>query len=1177
MFNLNSKIMKFKLLDKLIMLSKHSVKGIILQCLLLNAIWAADLNAQEVKSVTDVRIDLNVKNASLSELFQFIEKNTNFYFSFSSEDISKDFSYTNSKKKVSVREVLLDVSEQAELKFKQVNRNIIVQKNSSGSNETPSMEIVIQGITITGKVTSMEDNSGLPGANVIVKGTSAGTVTDIDGNYAIEVPDQAATLVFSSVGFITEEILVGNQSVISITMSPDITALDEIVVVGYGEQKKVTVTGAVVDVKGDELVKSPAIDMTNSLAGRMPGVVAIQSGGEPGYDGSDIKIRGTNTIGNSNPLVVIDGIPDRDGGFGRLSPQDIESISVLKDASAAIYGARAANGAIIVTTKRGSSGKPTVNFDMNFGWAQPVRYPEMSNAGEYARIMNQLPIYNSIPVNEWEAAWQSISTTGVYNSPTPGVTSLSANYHPDDIAKHESGVDQWGYPDTDWFGDAFKTWAPQSRYNFTLSGGAPKVKYFASLGYIYQDAIYKNSATYYKQYNARINLDADINDYIKLNLGVMARREDRNFPTEGRGAIFRMLMRGRPVEPQVWPNGLPGPDIENGQNPYVVTTNQTGYVSDPTDYLQSNGSLIISQPWIEGLKLTLSASADYNNRFTKTWQTPWTLYSWDKITYEDDGVTPKLTGAVKSNFTEPRLREAYDHKLNTNLTAMINYDRTFGNDHTLGILAGVTKEQFTGNNFNAFRRYYISSAVDQLFAGGTEQQNTGGSAYDRARMGYYGRVQYNYKEKYLAEFIWRYDGSYMFPEDSRFGFFPGFMAGWNISNEDWFSVSGVDYLKLRASYGQMGNDQVFYDNELQEFAYLSVYDFGEYPINGIVEKTLYENLLANPNFTWEKANNYNIGLDATLFGGIFDVTLEYFQNIRTNMLLPPFGSIPASSGIKDVLPPQNFGEMRNAGYEFNFVYNHNGSAWRWNAGINGGYAKNEVIFMDETPGIPEWQKQEGKPYQAFLVYESDGVFLNQQEIDAEELDYSNVTSRLLPGDMKLKDVDGNGIIDADDRVRQDYNLQPTFNFGANFNLQYKGFDFTLLLQGATGAKMRVMTESGDIGNYLKYSHDNRWSIENPSSEHPRLASRNDRWYTQGTFENTYFLFSKDYIRLKNIELGYTIPMPNQQVLQRVRIYVNALNLVTWDKLKVFDPESNDTAGNYYPQSRVINTGLSVTF
>ncbi len=1167
--------MKFKLLDKLIMLSKHSVKGIILQCLLLNAIWAADLNAQEIRSVNDVRIDLNVKNASLSELFQIIEKNTNFYFSFSSEDISNDFTYTNSKRKVSVRDVLLDVSQQADLKFKQVNRNIIVQKNGNNLNQPPKVEVVIQGITITGKVTSSEDKSGLPGANVIVQGTSTGTVTDIEGNYTIEVPDANAVLVFSSVGFVTQELAVGNQTVIDIVLSADVTALDEIVVVGYGEQKKVTVTGAVVDVKGDELVKSPAVDMTNSLAGRLPGVITIQNGGEPGYDGAEIKIRGTNTLGNTSPLIVIDGIPDRDGGFGRLSPQDIESISVLKDASAAIYGARAANGAIIITTKRGAEGKPTVNLDLNFGWSQPTLVPEMSNAVEYANIMNEQTIFNQLRSNpdEWAAAWQAISTNGMYTA-NDG-SEVFARYSPEAIALHASGEDPWGYPDTDWFGDAFKTWAPQQRYNLSINGGGPKVKYFASMGYLFQDAIYNNSATFFKQYNARLNLDAEINDYIKVDLGLMVRREDRNFPTEGAGGIFRMLMRGRPVEPEVWPTGEPGPDIENGQNPYVITTNATGYEKNPNDYLQANGSITFSQPWVDGLKLRLSGAIDNRHETWKRWQTPWELYY---MTGRNPDGTGILEPAIRSNFTDPRLTQGYENELNTNLTAILTYDKTFGADHTLNFLAGVTRENFDGNFFSAFRRNYLSTAVDQLFVGGVDLMNTSGSAYERARLGYYGRLQYNYKEKYLAEFIWRYDGSYMFPEDGRFGFFPGLLLGWNITNEDWFNVSSIDYLKLRASYGQMGNDQVYYNNQLQEYAYLDTYNFGEYPINSSIVKTLYETVLANPDFTWERANNYNIGLDGTLFGGRFDFTLEYFMNKRDQILIQETGSTPESTGIANKLPPVNKGKVDNSGFEFNFQYNHSGNELRWNAGINGGYAKNKVVFMDEVSGAPPYQWQTGMPLNAYLVYESDGAFKDQQEIDANTIDYSEVTPTLIPGDMKFVDVNGDGKIDADDRRRQNFNDEPTFMYGATFNAQWKNFDFSLLFQGAAGAQIRIVTESGDIGNYLKYSNDNRWSINNPSGEHPRLATRGDTYYTGGSYgNNTYFLFNKNYLRLKNIELGYNIPITNKQFIQGVRVYVNALNLLTFQKYHIYDPELESGNGQRYPNSRVLNTGLTVTF
>lgn len=1032
---------------------------------------------------------------------------------------------------------------------------------------------------VKGKV-SDDKGQGLPGVSILVKGTNVGSVSDGNGDYSVAA-GKNATLVFTYIGYSAQEVAVGGRSVIDVSLAEDTKTLGEVVVVGYGTQKKVTVTGAVVQVQGEKLIKSPAVDISNSLAGRLPGLVVIQTSGEPGNDGAKISIRGTNTLGNSSPLVVIDGIPDRDGGLGRLSPRDIESVSVLKDASAAIYGARAANGAILVTTKRGKAGKPMITYDFNQGFSQPARVPEMANASEYAKIMNELPIYKSIPSGEWGAAWSAIQSTGVYKSPTSGVSSLSANFSPEAVKGYASGNNPWLYPDTDWFGDAFKTWSPQARHNLQMSGGTEAVRYMASLGYVNQDAYYKNSATSYQQYSFRTNIDAKVNKYINTNVGIMVRREARRYPTEDAGAIFRMLMRGRPTEPEVWPNGKPGPDIENGQNPYVITTDATGYRDAPTDYIQANGGINITNPWVEGLKLTLSAAVDKTNGSIKTWQTPWSLYYWDKKTFEADGVTPKLEGAIRSNFKDPRLKQEYRSVLNTNLSAALTYDKKIGANNNISALVGVTKEYFEGSNFSAFRRNYISPAIDQIFAGGSLQQNTEGSAYNRARLGYYGRLQYNYKEKYLVEGIYRYDGSYIFPESKRFGFFPGLLVGWNITNEEFFKVPGIDYLKLRASYGQMGNDQVFYNNQLQEYAFLSTYGFGQYPINNQVVTTLKETVLANPNFTWERANNYNIGLDGTFLNNKIDLTLEYFFNRRDQILIQKTGSTPSSSGINSLLPPVNAGKVDNRGFEFNIGYNSNASKdLTFRAAVNGGYAKNKVVFMDEIPGAPSYQLQEGKPINSFLVYKSDGVFKDAAAIDANKVDYSAVTSKLIPGDMRFVDYNNDGKIDGDDRVRLDQNDTPTFNFGATLDLKYKGFDLNVLFQGASGAAIRIQTESGDIGNFLKYSYDNRWSIDNPSSEHPRLASRGDTYFTGGNYgNNTYYLFSKNYIRLKNLEFGYTLPtkITDKIKLGSARVYVNGLNLFTIDKIKVYDPEATASSGVYYPQSRVINTGLSISF
>jgi len=1028
----------------------------------------------------------------------------------------------------------------------------------------------------------VKDEKGSPAANasVTLKGTQTGVTTNADGAFSIDVPNQKSVLVVSYLGYQTYEQVVGNRTNLNFNLSAASNQMNEVIVVGYGTQKKVTVTGAVTAVKGESLVKSPAVDLSNSLAGRLPGLVVIQQSGEPGYDGATISIRGTNTLGNNSPLVVIDGIPDRDGGIGRLNPGDIESISVLKDASAAIYGARAANGALLVTTKKGQVGKPRITYDFNQGFSQPTRVPKMSNAFEYANIMNQVPIYKSIPVNEWGAAWTAIQQTGKYVSPTPNIPVLNANYSPDAVKKYADHSDPWGYPDTDWFGDAFKEWSNQSRHNLQISGGSENFRFFTSLGYVNQDAYYHKSATRFQQYNFRTNLSAKVNNYISTSIGIMIRREQRRFPTENAGAIFRMLMRGRPTEPEVWPNGKPGPDIENGQNPYVITTNATGYSDNPRDYVQSNGSVEITNPWISGLKLTLSGAVDKSSGTSKTWQTPWMLYYWDKITYEADGVTPKLVGAIRSNFTDPRLTQTYGQILNTNLTGILSYDRKIGADHTLGVMAGVTKEVFKGEGFLAFRRNYISPTVDQLFAGGSLQQNTDGGAYERARLGYYGRVQYNFREKYLAEFIWRYDGSYIFPPSKRFGFFPGVLFGWNIAKENFFKVPAINSLKLRASYGQMGNDQVFYNGELQEYAYLATYGFGTYPINFGVATTLNETVLPNPDFTWERANNYNVGLDATLFNNKIDLILEFFMNKRDQILIQKTGSTPASSGINTLLPPVNAGKVNNRGFEFSLAYNGKiGRELQFKVGLNGGYAKNKVVFMDEIPGAPDYQRQEGKPIGAFLVYKSAGAFKDQSEIDKNTIDYSGVTGQLIPGDMKFEDVNGDNKINADDRVRLDKNITPTLNFGATIDLRYRSFELNILFQGATGASIRIQTESGDIGNYLKYSYDHRWTIDNPSSVDPRLSSRNDTYYTGNFGFNTYYMFSKNYIRLKNIQLAYNLPanILNKINISNVKFFVNGLNVFTIDKNKIFDPEATVESGVYYPQARVINAGFSLTF
>ncbi|MCD2424527.1 TonB-dependent receptor [Niabella pedocola] len=1052
--------------------------------------------------------------------------------------------------------------------------------SAAGNTRTAPPEKII-----TGKIT---DETGAPisGASVLLKGSATGVATDTSGNFTIKVPNTGGTLVISHVGYQSQEVVIGDQATIQVTLKSNATEqLTDVVVVGYGTQKKVTLTGAVADVKGAELAKTPTINLTNTLAGRLPGITAINTGGEPGYDGSTIRIRGTNSLGNSSALVVIDGVPDREGGMERLNPNDIESISVLKDASAAIYGSRAANGVILITTKKGKSGKPLLSYTFNQGWAQPTRIPKMSDAVEYGTLRNELAVYENVPVDQWNAAWKALTTTGTYKRTDNGATvSSPVGFFPDDMQQYRDGSDPWGHPNTDWFGATFKKWSPQVRHNIQLTGGSENIRYLGSIGYQNQDAYYKNSATGYKQYDLRLNLDAKLNQYMNLTMGIAAREEYRYFPTETAGEIFRMLMRGKPNEPAVWPNGLPGRDIEYGQNPVVIATNQTGYDRDKRDYIQTNGKLEILIPGVEGLKITGTAAIDKYIKNQKRFETPWYLYSWDRSSYEADGVTPKLTRELRSTFTDPRLNQWTENTLNINLSGLLNYDKKFG-EHTVAFLAGVQRETEDYEGFRAFRRYYLSNALDVLDVGGDLEKNNGGGSYRRARLSYFGRVGYNYAEKYLFEFLWRYDGSYIFPPTKRFGFFPGITAGWRVSEEPFFknNVSFVNSLKLRGSWGQMGAEPYF-GGILAEYQFIPAYPFSTYVLNDAVVQTLIENRVANQNFTWEVGNNMNIGLDAAFLNSRLTLELDYFRNLRDKALIAETGLVPQSSGISGKLPPVNKGKMLNRGGEFKIGWRDDIGQVSYSLGLNGGYAKNKVLYSSEPAGVPEWQRTTGKPYGTngftIVAYQYDGVFRDQAEINANKVDYSALTSALRPGDMKIKDYNGDNKIDGDDMVALDKTRDPYFTGGFNGSVGYKNLDLSFMFQGAVGGLLFFGTESGDIGNYLQYSFDNRWTIDNPSSVDPRIASRGNTYYTGGAARfNTYFLRSSDYLRLKNVEIGYNLAMPERvrNIISSVRIFANGQNLITWDKMKIWDPESTSGNGQYYPQSRILNIGATVSF
>ena len=1020
----------------------------------------------------------------------------------------------------------------------------LTAEKPSGSN-TPGTDANQQQIKVSGTITDASSNQAMIGVNVQVKGTTIGAITDVNGKFNLNVPTANATLVFSFIGYVTQEIPLAGQTTLNVALAAEVSQLSEVVVVGYGTQKKVTATGSVTSTKGAEIVKSQATNLTNNLVGRLPGLTAVTRSGEPGADDALLRIRGSNTLGDNSPLIVVDGVANR--SMARINPNDVESITILKDASAAIYGSQAANGVILVTTKRGTIGKPKITVGLNAGMTQPTKIPKMADGAQYATMLNEI-LY--------------------YKTPSLG---RNQQYSADDIQKFTDGTDPWGHPNTDWFKAVFNPWASQNQENISVSGGSDNMKYFLSLGARYEDGIYKNSATNYKQYDFRTNIDGKITKNISIAFDVSGRQEVRDYPTVSAGNIFRMIMRGKPNMPAYWPNGDPGPDIEYGFNPAVTVTSATGYDLSKWYILESNLRTTINIPWISGLTVTANASFDKAFLFHKKFETPWYLYTWD-------GNADHTTIKGQRGLSNPQLSEDMSDGQKLNVNGYATYEKTLAGIHNIKVMVGTERRNGKTDIFNAFRKNYISSAVDQLFAGASDQyMANGGSASQNAYMSYFGRVNYDLSRKYMFEFVWRYDGSYMFPQSKRFGFFPGVSAGWRISEEDFWknSLSFFNDFKIRGSWGQTGNDRI------NEYQYLATYGYlanRTYVFNGVDNKLLNETKIPNPNVTWEVANEANIGFDATLLNNKLSVSADYFDNIRTHILIQRNASIPASTGL--TLPPENIGKVQNQGFEAVVAYHGQTGDLQYDLGVNGSYSKNKVLFWDEEPNIPVYQQKTGKPIPTYysdsktfdneLYYQAIGIFKDQAAVDA----YPHWAGA-QPGDVIFEDYNKDGVIDAKDRVRSNKNDMPTLVIGATISLRYKGFDLSALIQSAAGAQQYLGVESGDIGNFYKIFADNRWTPENTVTSYPRTWNRdNEYWRSQ---PNTFWLLNMNYTRLKNLEIGYSLPAGVNKTLgiEGLRFYVSGTNLLTLAKQKFIDPEV--TAGTSYPLQRIVSGGLTLTF
>lgn len=996
-------------------------------------------------------------------------------------------------------------------------------------------------VTVKGKVTD-DSNEALPGVSIKVKNATNGTTTDINGNYSISVPESNASLLYSFIGFATQEIAVNGRTTINVSLSADSKSLQEVVVVGYGTQKRATITGSISTVKGAELVKSPQPNLSNSLAGRFSGVIATNRTGEPGYDGSKVTIRGISTTGNTDVLVVVDGVPGQLGGMERLDPNDIESISVLKDASAAVYGSRAANGVILITTKKGVTGKPTINYSFNQGFSSPTQLPDMADAATYATIRNEIQYYTN----------QAGGMNQVYSA--------------EQIEKFRNGSDPLNYPNTNWANEVLRKSAPQSQHSLSLRGGSEAVKYYLSLGTLSQDALYKNSATKYDQYNFRSNIDGTVSDNFKIGLSLAGRQENRQFPNSGAGDIFRSVYRAYPTISAYYPNGYPTSGIENN-NPATMVTDMGGLNKNPR--LTFNGILRASYsiPQLKGLSVDGFYALDRSQSNGKVFRRPYLVYDYNTTT----GLySTKTIGEQKASLTQ-----SSDNNTLSTANLKLNFQRKLG-QHNVDAFVAYEQSKFSWDFMEAGSRNFPTAQTPELSQGGTDpnDRSVRGWSGQETRVSYLGRINYNFKEKYLAELQFRADGSSIFPESDRFGYFPGVLLGWRISNEGWFknNVPFINDLKIRATYGELGGDRVPANQFVNNYAFNNQYTLGSAVVPGIDLIRL-----ANPNITWEVSKKTDLGFNTTFLNN-FNFELIYFKEKRDQLLAFRSASIPRVTGIVNqfegaLVPDENIARVDNKGIESTLGYSRSG---KFSYGISGNvtFAKSNRVFTDEASGVLDYQRQTGRPVSTYLLYHTIGIFKTQQEID----NYPHV-SGAKPGDLIFEDYNKDGKIDNNDRTRTEYGNMPQITYGFTLNAAFKGFDFSSVFSGQGRVRQYVLGEAGTIGNFYSSWADNRWSPANPNGTYPRVDTRASSAISGGLYRNDFWLFNTAFFRLKNVELGYTLPksLVSGINLQSVRIYTNAFNVFTITKVKDFDPELDNESGQFYPQQRIVNLGLNVKF
>ncbi len=1031
---------------------------------------------------------------------------------------------------------------------------------------TPVPVLAQSGIRITGKVV---DNTGIEliGVSVVVKGTSQGTITTGDGTYSILVPNEKTTLSFSFIGYQVRNVTVGKKKVINITLEEESQLLQDVVIVAYGSQSKATLTGSLSTVDTKKLVKAPVASITNVLAGSLPGVSTVQTSGQPGADAASINIRGVGSLTASSPLILVDGV-ERD--FTQIDPNEIENLSVLKDASAtAVFGVRGANGVVLITTKRGAIGKPTISFSSLTGLQQPMSYVTQTGSYEFARFWNM-------------------------KQEEDGETDKAKYFTREDIEAFRTGSDPIMHPNSDWRKIVFNKFFLQTKNNINISGGTEKLRYFISLGYLYQNGILKSldNMPYdnnykYDRYNYRANLDFKLTKTTTMKLGVggnVGKTQEPNYNTDNPW-----------VYATIWAVPMAGPGFINGvrttipwgvypiesrdafdcfygngyKQKYVTTLNIDAEVTQKLDFITKGLSISVKGAYDNKFNLNKNRTGGaiesqyvYYKSYLANAAKPWTDPDYDKT----------LVYVPTGSYTPLAYGEEYDRDRNWYLEGRINYERTFG-VHKISALF----------LYNQSRDYY--------------PKKSDGSAAQyqylpRNYIGYVGRITYAYKLKYLADINAGYNGSENFaPGKTRYGFFPSGSVGWIITEENFMKKQKLlDYLKIRMSWGKVGNDL----GTSSRFIYMpsvwsgsGSYSFG---VNNPVNSEAYGvGTPGNNKVSWETAEKQNYGLDLRMLDSRLSLSFDYFIEHRTGILISP-KSTPGI--IATGLPNLNLGKVDNKGYEIAVGWDETlKKGFRYYVNANVSYAKNKIMFMDEVPNEYDYMNQTGKSvdtptnlYRFERIYQYDDFTKNADGTLALKPGLPQPSVQVYPGDCMYADLNGDNMVDSKDKMAYGYSQKPEYVFGLNGGFSYKGFNFNMQWVGATHVDKMLeieyripYTNAGKRG-LLQYFYDDCWTPENQTgAKLPRAAKTSMTWNSE---PSTLWLRDASYLRLKTVSLSYTFidkKWLKPLGIQSVELSFTGYNLLTFSPMDIMDPESLSTNNGGYPLVKNYSLGLNVNF